>query len=248
MEKVKKTKDTSNFIKVLKVIEAILMVVILFICTVIVTQRITGNKTAFLGFRIFRVETGSMIPKYNIADVILVKEKPIDKIVVGDDLVYSGEKGNTRGKTITHRVIRIEEDENGEKVFYTKGIANKKEDPAVYSKQIMGTVKTKLYVITLIMNLLLNRYTLYFIIILPATFYIFFSEFHGRERRIRQDIRKRNKKAQEKEEKEKAKQKARDEKAAQRRIGTREQKRLGNKESAEETSKTEKKTKTKQDK
>ena len=241
MEKIEKTKEKKNlFTKILKILETILMIIIFFISTVIVVQRLSNNEYGFLGFRIFRVETGSMIPKYNIADVILVQEKDIDKIKVGDDLVYNGKEGSTRGKTITHQVVRIGEDENGQKIFYTKGIANKKEDPAVYGTQIMGIVTRKLYSVTLIMNLLLNRYTLYFLIILPVTIYIFFMELYGREKKVRQEIRDRNKKAKQKDEKEKEKQKAKEDKIKQRRLGTRDIKRIGNKEVKKETTKSEK--------
>ena len=66
------------------------MIVIIFVYLIIVTQRISNNDKAFLGFRIFRVQTGSMIPVYNIGDVILVKEKGLDKISVGDDVTYWG--------------------------------------------------------------------------------------------------------------------------------------------------------------
>ena len=62
----KKTKEKSVLKKILNALEFILMIIILFISTVIVVQRVTNNQYAFLGFRIFRVETGSMIPKYKV--------------------------------------------------------------------------------------------------------------------------------------------------------------------------------------
>ena len=233
MENIKKTKDRNIFRKIFKIIETIFMVVILFICTVIVVQRVTNNEYAFLGFRIFRVETGSMIPKYNIADVILVNEKDVSKLEVGDDLVYFGTTGQTKGKVITHQIIRIEKDESGEDVFITKGIANTKEDPGVYGSQVLGVVQRKLYGITLITNLLLNRYTLYFIIILPATIYIFFMELYGKEKKMRSEIRARNKKAQEREEKERIKKQEKEEKIRARRLGARDRKLLADKATAQ---------------
>ena len=63
---------------------------IAFVSITIVTQRVSNNENSFLGFRIFKVETGSMIPKYQIGDVILIKEKDINKIKVGDDVTYFG--------------------------------------------------------------------------------------------------------------------------------------------------------------
>lgn len=161
--------------KIIKnVLGKILIVIVLFITAIILTQNLTQNEKAFLGFRLFRVQTGSMIPKYQVGDVILVKEKDIDKIVVGDDVTYWGTSGVMKGKLVTHQVIEIETIE-GQKVFHTKGIANNTEDPLVYSEQINGVVKGKLYIMTLICSLLNNKYIFYFCGILPLTLYVFFS-------------------------------------------------------------------------
>ena len=161
------------------IISKIITVIIIFICIIIVVQKVTNNKEAFLGFRIFRVQTGSMIPKYNIGDVILVKEKDIDKIKVGDDVTYKGESGSVKGLLVTHRVIDIEEVE-GKKAFHTKGIANNLEDPIVYGNQINGVVQTKLYILSLICLLLNNKYVFYFCGVLPLTIYVGFRLFKGR--------------------------------------------------------------------
>lgn len=157
-----------------KIIEKILVIAIIFISLTILTQRITNNEKAFLGFRIFRVQTGSMIPKYQIGDVILVKEKDTNKIKVGEDVTYYGKEGSMRGLTVTHQVVDIE-NIDGQRVFHTKGIANELEDPAIYADQINGVVKAKLHILTYICTLLTNKYALYFLGIVPLTIYIFFS-------------------------------------------------------------------------
>ena len=150
------------------------MIALIIISLIIITQRATDNEKAFFGYRIFRVQTGSMIPKYQIGDVILVKEKDIDQITIGEDVTYWGSTGVMRGKLVTHQVIDIEIYE-GEKIFHTKGIANTAEDPVVYGEQINGVVQSKLYILTGICSLLNNRHVLYFCIILPITIFIFFS-------------------------------------------------------------------------
>ena len=156
-----------------KVIEKIIMILILFISLVIVTQRVSNNEKAFLGYRIFRVQTGSMIPKYQIGDVILVKEANLDDIVIGNDVTYWGTSGTMAGKIVTHQVIDIEMIE-GQKAFHTKGIANNLEDPIVYGGQINGIVQGKLHILTTICTLLTNQYVFYFFGIIPLTFLIFF--------------------------------------------------------------------------
>ena len=155
-----------------KVIEKILMVAIVFICAVIITQYMSKNEKAFLGFRIFRVQTGSMIPKYQVGDVIIIKEKNIDKIKVGDDVTYWGTEGTMKDKLVTHQVIQIEE-VDGEKVFHTKGIANKLEDPVISGDQINGVVLGKMLSLTAITLALSNKYIFYFCGIIPLTIFVF---------------------------------------------------------------------------
>ena len=184
-KKVKKV-NISKVIKITwKVIEKIIMIAILFISLVIITQRLSNNEKAFLGYRLFRVQTGSMIPKYQIGDVILVKEKEIDDIKIGDDVTYDGTSGLMKGKLVTHQVINIEELE-GKKVFHTKGIANKLEDPIIYGNQINGVVQGKSYILTTIVSLLSNKYIFYFGAILPITIIIFFSVIKANVKRYEQ--------------------------------------------------------------
>lgn len=176
----KKKLNISKIFKLIwNILSKIITILILFVSIIIVVQKVTNNKESFFGYRIFRVQTGSMIPKYNIGDVILVKEKDIDKIKVGDDVTYKGESGSVKGLLVTHRVIDIEE-VDGKKAFHTKGIANNLEDPIVYGNQINGVVQTKLYILSLICLLLNNKYVFYFCGVLPLTIYVGFRIFKGR--------------------------------------------------------------------
>lgn len=155
-------------------------IAIIFISIIIVVQKVTNNQEAFLGFRIFRVQTGSMIPKYQVGDVILVKEVNPDSIQIGDDVTYQGKVGSMKGMLVTHRVIDIEE-VDGKRVFHTKGIANNSEDPVVSEDQINGVVQTKMYILSLICVLLNNKYVFYFCGILPLTIYVAFRLFKGKK-------------------------------------------------------------------
>ena len=157
----------------------IITLVIVLICIIISVQKVTENRESFFGYRIFRVQTGSMIPKYNIGDVILVREKDEDKIKVGDDVTYKGESGSVKGLIVTHRVKEIEEID-GKLAFHTQGIANNLEDPIVYGKQINGVVQTKMYFLTLICTIFNNKYVFYFCGIIPLSIYAGFRIFKGR--------------------------------------------------------------------
>lgn len=170
----KKNKTVRKTFKSLwDIIVKLVTLLIVFISLIIIVQKVTNNKESFFGYRIFRVQTGSMIPKYQIGDVILVKKQDVDKIKVGDDVTYLGESSSVKGILITHRVIDIQE-VDGKKEFHTQGIANNLEDPVVYGNQINGVVQFKMPILTLLCKLLNNKYIFYFGAVLPLTLYIFF--------------------------------------------------------------------------
>ena len=178
-----KRKMVKMMVAIWKFFEKIAMIAITIISLIIITQRITDNEKSFFGYKIFRVQTGSMAPKYKVGDVILVKGKNPDNITVGEDVTYWGTKGVMKGKLVTHRVIDIEID-NGKKVFHTQGIANTSEDPVVYAEQINGVVQGKLYITTVICTLLNNKYIFYFGVVIPITISIFFSFLKGNFKKI----------------------------------------------------------------
>lgn len=180
--KMKRSAGSRCFTFIWNIFVKILTIAIIFVSIIIVVQKVTNNQESFLGFRIFRVQTGSMIPKYQIGDVILVKEVDTDKIQIGDDVTYEGNTGTMNGMLVTHRVVDIEE-VDGKRVFHTQGIANNLEDPVISEEQINGVVQTKMYILSLICMLLNNKYVFYFCGILPLTIYVAFRLF--RNRRVR---------------------------------------------------------------
>lgn len=170
----KKNKTVRKTFKILwDIIVKLVTLLIVLISLIIIVQKVTNNKESFFGYRIFRVQTGSMIPKYQTGDVILVKKQDVDKIKVGDDVTYLGESSSVKGILITHRVIDIQE-VDGKKEFHTQGIANNLEDPVVHGNQINGVVQFKMPILTLLCKLLNNKYIFYFGAVLPLTLYIFF--------------------------------------------------------------------------
>ena len=173
---IKKIKNSilGKLLKIIfKLITWAIELLIIGIAIVIVTQRFTNNEKAFLGFRIFNVATGSMEPEYAVGDILISKEKEPSEIKVGDNIVYLGNKADYNGKIITHNVIEIEKDENGDYLFHTKGRANTVEDPIVHEDQIYGTVVQNNEVLAWLCRILTNRYGLYFFVIIPIILYSF---------------------------------------------------------------------------
>ena len=150
-----------------------LQIFIIVIAIIILTTRLTNNEKSFLGFRIFSVASGSMEPEYAVGDILISREKDPSTIEVGDNIVYMGTKADYKGRIITHSVIGIEQDEKGDYLFHTKGIANTVEDPIVHEDQLYGVVVQNNVVLTWICRVLTNRYGLYFFVIIPIILYAF---------------------------------------------------------------------------
>ena len=123
----------------------------------------------------FSVASSSMAPDYQVGDVLIVKITEPEDIKVGDSVTYYGKVGSFANKVITHQVIKIDKDVDGNRIFHTKGISNLVEDPLVYEDQIYGVVKLKSEILSFIYKLINTKYGMFLLIILPI-FYIIGSE------------------------------------------------------------------------
>ena len=163
----------NGFIKfLLKLVKGIIWVFVILIMVVILIQRIFNNEVSIGSFRMFTVVTGSMVPVYNVNDVIIAKEEEPSKIKKGDDLVYLGEVGDFKDKIVTHRVISIKQ-KDGDYYFQTKGVANNTSDPVISSVQVYGKVVYKAVILSFLSGILNNSYGLYFLLFVPIAFLIF---------------------------------------------------------------------------
>ena len=167
----RKILDSKYFQIPYKIIKAIIFIVLLLYVVFTIIQRVSGNQSIF-GYRLFAVATGSMVPDYNINDVLAIKEVNHNEIKVGDDITYLGKKLDVSGKIVTHRIIDIEE-KNGKKTYLTKGINNDVEDPTIGDNQIYGKVVGKVPVVTQINHIVKNQYGFFFLIFLPLVIVIF---------------------------------------------------------------------------
>ena len=135
----------------------ILSVIILMIFAII--QKTSDNRGSIGGIKIFTVITGSMIPVYNIGDILIVKDVNAEELKIGDDIVYKGEKGTFENKTVTHRIISIKQEDDGNFEITTKGIANIGQDPKINQNQVLGKVVGKVSIVNYILRVVFNIYT-----------------------------------------------------------------------------------------
>ncbi|MDD3187246.1 MAG: signal peptidase I [Bacilli bacterium] len=168
----KKLRENKAFKIISKVLNAIFIVVLVAFILVVCLQRFSNNKISFFNYRMFTVISGSMEPKYSIGDVLISKEIAPEDIKVGDTVSYLGTKGDFAGKVITHQVVEISQNADGEYVYITKGLANLVADPSVKESQIYGVVIYRSWLLSTIYNIVGNTLGFYLFIILPLLFII----------------------------------------------------------------------------
>lgn len=165
-----KNKKTLHIIG--NILYAIVFIIVILMLVVVVLQRVSNNTIALGGYRIFTVATGSMVPKYEIGDVLISKEIEPSEIKEGDDIVYKGKEGSFKDKIVTHQVISAKE-EDGTYKFVTKGIANTEEDPEITQDQVFGKIVYKVKSLSFIGKMISNLYVFYFVIFIPIALIIF---------------------------------------------------------------------------
>lgn len=157
-------KKISEFIKLVwKIIYKLIILSIILLMVFAIIQKTTDNRGSIGGIKVFTVITGSMIPVYNIGDILIVQEVNAEELKVGDDIVYKGENGSFQNKTVTHRIISIKQKEDGNYGIVTKGVANLGQDPEINQTQVFGKVIGKIPIINYILKIVFNIYTWMFI-------------------------------------------------------------------------------------
>ncbi len=170
-EKIKQNK----FLNVIwNIIYTILVILVLLILVVVALQRFSNNKIALGGFRIFNIVTESMVPVYNVGDVILDKQVDIKDLKKGDDITYQGKTGDFAGRIVTHRIESIEQNEDGTYKIITKGVANSLEDPEITGNDVQGKVIYKFWTLSLLSKIIYKDLkSMYFLIFIPIAVIIF---------------------------------------------------------------------------
>ncbi len=110
-------------------------------CTVIIKSAL-GYDKSILGYRVFYIVSGSMEPTIHTGAAVLVQKS--DEYVLDDIITFESSDSAIYGYPNTHRIIDVAE-ENGKKVFTTKGDANPIADgytvseDAIYGKVVFHT-------------------------------------------------------------------------------------------------------------
>ena len=112
------------FLKIIYVLVYIIIIpILIYNFTLIIKSFIFKDEIPdFFGYKNFVIISESMEPTINVDDSIFVKEVAEEDLKVNDIISY-----NINGEIITHRIVKIQ-NEDGEKIYITKGDNNRAED------------------------------------------------------------------------------------------------------------------------
>lgn len=114
--------------KVINVITTLVVILVVVFAIMVVGARL-------IGFKVYTVLSGSMVPTYNVGDLIYVKEINKSELKVGDNITFMLDKDTIA----THRIIEVINNEDNTVSYRTKGDANDVEDAnPVHSKNVIG--------------------------------------------------------------------------------------------------------------
>lgn len=165
----RKKKKINYFKVIMATLKTGLVLFLVSFALVVCLQRFSNNSISIMEYRMFSVATGSMVPKYQIGDVILCKEVDTNTLKIGDDITYIGKAGTFKDKTVTHRIIDIKTNNTGEKSFYTKGIASTRIDPVVKKDQIYGKIVKRFNFLSWLYKFVTTPDGFYMCIFIPLT-------------------------------------------------------------------------------
>lgn len=160
---IRKIKENKILRFIVGFVKTIITLVLILMLAVILVQRFSSNNFSIGGIRVFTIISNSMLPDYEIGDILILKEENPSNIKIDDNVTYIGKTGQVKGLVVTHKVIDKRE-ENGKYYFTTKGTNNEIADPEIDESQIYGKVVYKTVLLSALCKIMLK----------PAGYYILF--------------------------------------------------------------------------
>ncbi len=146
----------------------ILLLIGVILVIYVVDFKIHDSRSETPLYGAYVIVSGSMEPLIKIKDAVLIKRVDEDGIKKGDVVTYFSLDPAFYGILVTHRVVRIDE-ENGEKVYITKGDHNETIDrnPVKFS-QIRGKVIMRIPKIGYLKYFLIEYYGWIIAVLIPS--------------------------------------------------------------------------------
>lgn len=123
------------------ILSTVALVISVILCLTVVAQVMTNGYVQIGGFSLFRVVTGSMEPTLPVGSLLICRQTPIDQIEQDDIVCFISRSPEMMGRVITHRVISVYENGDGQILLETKGDANLSADgELVAASNLIGKV------------------------------------------------------------------------------------------------------------
>ena len=106
-EKLKKIKENKVLKFIGNVLYTIMFILVVLMLLVVVMQRVTNNNIAIGGIRMFSVATGSMIPVYEVGDILISKEIEPEKIILAVPFYTRVWTTNSEGKIVSNNTVAM---------------------------------------------------------------------------------------------------------------------------------------------
>lgn len=116
--------EKENGHKTGNIIASVVLIIAVLLAAVVSIQVLTRGYVTLAGNSLFRVVTGSMEPTMPVGTLLLCRQTPIEQIQQGDIICYQATDAAKTGKIITHRVVEVYTNADGEILLKTKGDAN----------------------------------------------------------------------------------------------------------------------------
>ena len=166
IESIQRRKKNSKIIK--RIFNVILIIIIYNLVLVAFSYINKIENVNIFGYRAYIITTSSMQPTIKEGDIVICKVVEEDKIEEGDVITFRQNQD-----VITHRVIKIQENEEN-KYYITKGDNNNLEDSEkVEYNMIEGNFVIKIPYLGKIINIMQDRIILLLIVL--SHYFMFFS-------------------------------------------------------------------------
>ncbi len=151
----------------------------LFVFITIIANRGGGSVPNFYGYSFLSVSTASMEPVYPVNSILITRKIDPNELIVGDVISFYSKDPSIYGKPNTHRIESKGVDGENRLYFITKGDNNPVADRYwVYEDMIIGKVRRSIPLAGMVMNKINNRFVLFFLLIVPLFFVVFWEVGH----------------------------------------------------------------------
>ena len=156
------------------VISFICLIVLVLLYSVITSQIHSKNENYRPKISIYTIVSPSMTPVINVYDVVVnIKVTNPSDIRVGDIITYISTSSASEGMTITHRVVEVKKDEDGNYKYLTQGDNNSNPDSLyVEFDKIIGKEIIIIPKLGKLQFLISNKRSWLYLLLIPIFFFI----------------------------------------------------------------------------